>query len=66
MTQSESIKSAVASGQLMASAAANIEAYLAAGLPAWVGESIGELVKGGQWSELNDRFYRELEGGLQE
>jgi phosphoglucomutase len=63
MTQSESIKSAVASGQLMASAAVNIEAYLAAGLPAWVGESIGELVGGGQWSELNDRFYRELEFG---
>ena len=63
MTPSEKIQSAVTAGQLMASAAANINAYLAAKLPDWAQSSIGELVEKGAWSELNDRFYRELEFG---
>jgi phosphoglucomutase len=63
MTQSERIKAAVGSGELMPSAAANIEAYLSAKLPGWVESSIRELVDAKAWGELNDRFYRELEFG---
>ena len=63
MPQSDPIQSAVRAGHLMPSAAANISAYLAAGLPAWAQASIGELIEGGAWGELNDRFYRELEFG---
>jgi phosphoglucomutase len=38
-------------------------AFLAARLPAWAEESIGELVAMEAWGELNDRFYRYLEFG---
>ncbi|HEY5228181.1 MAG TPA: phospho-sugar mutase, partial [Opitutaceae bacterium] len=63
MTQSERIKAAVSAGELMPSAATNIEAYLDAKLPGWVESSISELVDAKAWGELNDRFYRELEFG---
>lgn len=63
MTNTDSLKSAVEAGKLMPAAAANISAYLAAKLPAWAEASITELIEGGAWSELNDRFYRELEFG---
>ena len=63
MTPSEKLRAAVASGALMPAAAANINAYLSAKLPAWAQSSIGELVDNGSWGELNDRFYRELEFG---
>jgi len=63
MTPSAALPSAVADGSLMPSAAANINAYLGAGLPAWAAASIAELVERRAWGELNDRFYRELEFG---
>jgi phosphoglucomutase len=63
MTQSAKIQSAVSAGKLMAAAGTNIVAFLEAGLPAWALESIGELIENESWSELNDRFYRELEFG---
>ena len=63
MTPSEKLQAAVASGALMPAAAANINAYLSARLPAWAQSSIGELIDNGAWGELNDRFYRELEFG---
>jgi phosphoglucomutase len=63
MTLTDSLPSAVASGALMPSAAANIAAYLKAGLPAWATSSIHELIVQQAWPELNDRFYRELEFG---
>ena len=63
MTPSEKLQAAVASGALMPAAAANINAYLAAKLPAWAQSSIGELIDNASWGELNDRFYRELEFG---
>lgn len=50
-------------GQLLPSAAENLAAWLAAGLPAWAQDSMRELVERGQWAELNDRFYRYLEFG---
>jgi len=63
MTSFAALPSAVAAGSLMPSAAANINAYLGAGLPAWASASIAELVERQAWGELNDRFYRELEFG---
>ena len=63
MTQSEKLQSAVSASKLMPAAADNITAYLAAKLPPWAQSSIGELIDNGSWSELNDRFYRELEFG---
>jgi phosphoglucomutase len=47
----------------MPSSTASIAAYLSAGLPAWAKSSITELLEKRNWSELNDRFYRELEFG---
>ena len=55
------VASAVASGQLLPSAAENLAAWLSADLPAWARESIAELLVREAWSELNDRFYRYLE-----
>ncbi len=63
MTKPAAIDAAVRAGQLMPAAAASISAYLAAGLPPWAQASIGELLEGRSWGELNDRFYRELEFG---
>lgn len=57
------VASAVASGQLLPSAAENLAAWLSADLPAWARESITELLAREAWSELNDRFYRYLEFG---
>jgi phosphoglucomutase len=63
MTSTDPLAAAVAAGALMPSAAANIRAYLQAGLPAWATASINELIDQQAWAELNDRFYRELEFG---
>jgi phosphoglucomutase len=63
MTSTDPLSAAVAAGALMPSAAANIGAYLQAGLPAWATASIHELIDQRAWAELNDRFYRELEFG---
>ena len=63
MTTLAKIQSATAAGQLMPSAADNITAFLAAGLPAWAKDSIDELIAQAAWGELNDRFYRYLEFG---
>lgn len=63
MTPTDKISAAVKAGKLMASAADNLNAWLAGGLPAWALQSLGELIERGEWSELNDRFYRYLEFG---
>jgi phosphoglucomutase len=63
MTDSDHLQSGVFSGQLMAASTANVAAYLAADLPDWAHASIRELLAKRRWSELNDRFYRELEFG---
>jgi len=63
MSHSEKISAAVQAGKLMASAADNLNAWLAGGLPAWAQQSLAELIERGEWSELNDRFYRYLEFG---
>jgi phosphoglucomutase len=63
MTPTDQILAAVKAGKLMASAADNLNAWLAGGLPAWAQQSLLELIERGEWSELNDRFYRYLEFG---
>ena len=63
MNQSEKISRAVQDGQLLSSAAENLNAWSQAGLPAWAQQSMTELIDRGEWSELNDRFYRYLEFG---
>ena len=63
MTTLDRIEAAVKAGKLLASAAENLRAFLAAKLPAWAHASIEELVAKETWSELNDRFYRYLEFG---
>ena len=60
------IENAQRAGTLLPAAAENILAFLDAGLPAWAEQSIAELVSGGKWSELNDRFYRYLEFGTRD
>ncbi|MDI1337516.1 MAG: phospho-sugar mutase [Lacunisphaera sp.] len=63
MTPTEKISQAAKDGKLMASAADNLNAWLKADLPAWAQQSLAELIERGEWSELNDRFYRYLEFG---
>jgi phosphoglucomutase len=63
MTTTESIRAAAQAGKLLPASEGNINAFLAAGLPAWARDSIGELAAREAWAELNDRFYRELEFG---
>jgi len=63
MSTLQRIQSAAQSGQLLPAAADNLSAWLAAGLPAWTGASVDELVAQGAWAELNDRFFRYLEFG---
>ena len=63
MNYSDQIALAVKNGQLMSSAAENLQVWFNAGLPVWAQQSLAELVARGEWSELNDRFYRYLEFG---
>jgi phosphoglucomutase len=63
MMPTEKIAQAVKDGKLLPSAAENLNAWLQAGLPEWAAKSMAELVERGEWSELNDRFFRYLEFG---
>jgi len=63
MTIPSAISQATKDGKLLPAAAENIATFLAAPLPAWATASIAELVNRGEWSELNDRFFRYLEFG---
>lgn len=63
MTTQDRIQAAAQAGSLLPSAAENLAAFLSAGLPAWAGDSIDELVAKSAWGELNDRFFRFLEFG---
>jgi phosphoglucomutase len=57
------LQTAASAGQLLPSTLKNLETWLSAGLPAWAIASLQELVAKQEWSELNDRFYRDLEFG---
>jgi phosphoglucomutase len=63
MTPTEKIAQAAKDGKLLPSAAENLNAWLRAGLPDWAAKSMAELIERGEWSELNDRFFRYLEFG---
>jgi phosphoglucomutase len=57
------IRQAVMNGQLLESAAKNIEQMLARGTSTRIAESVAELVANGEWAELNDRFFKTLAFG---
>jgi phosphoglucomutase len=57
------LDAAVQAGDLLASAAENIQILLKASRSAIDEASVAELAKAQQWSELNDRFYKTLAFG---
>jgi phosphoglucomutase len=58
------IGDAVKSGKLLQSSADNIAFFLnESGAEEWERASLEELVNGGEWTELNDRFYQTLKFG---
>ncbi len=58
------IAAAVNDGNLLAESERNIRAWLECeSLPDWARDSLAELVDGGCWEELNDRFFRPLAFG---
>jgi phosphoglucomutase len=57
------IENATASKLLLASAADNIRALLNSGSSEFYSRVISELIAGGHWDELSDRFYKTLEFG---
>lgn len=60
----ESVRKAAENGQLLLSARENLEVWLAADyLPAWVHESMRELIEAEAWEELNNRFYQTMKFG---
>ncbi|MDG2122818.1 MAG: phospho-sugar mutase [Verrucomicrobiales bacterium] len=64
MTQIEdAISTAVANGDLLKTAAANIRSLLASSSCPRVEASIAELVADNQWTELNNRFFKALSFG---
>ena len=58
-----SLQSAASAGHLLPSTFANLQTWIAAGLPAWATASLEELVAQQAWGELNDRFYCDLAFG---
>lgn len=64
MSVIEKIEAAGSDGKLLESAVKNLKVWASADfLPAWVGESIQELVEQEAWDELNDRFYQNMAFG---
>lgn len=54
---------AVAAGQLLASSSANIQQLLARSTSPFYATVVDELIAAGNWTELNDRFFRTLAFG---
>ncbi|MFZ9202127.1 MAG: phospho-sugar mutase [Opitutales bacterium] len=53
-----------ASGKLSPATLANLRLWLGSGsLPAWATQALGELSAAGEWSELEDRFYKGIAFG---
>ena len=63
MEKSAAIESAVAAEKLLGSSATNIRRTLENKASPIAAQSIAELIEAGQWTELNDRFYRSLAFG---
>ncbi|MGI9242893.1 MAG: phospho-sugar mutase, partial [Verrucomicrobiales bacterium] len=59
----DSLDQAVANNQLLASSAENILGLLGSSTNPIYHAAIAELVEGGHWEELNDRFYKKLAFG---
>ena len=59
----ELIERAVADGQLLESTGANIAALLEGATSEFYAQVLTELIEGGHWSELNDRFDQTLAFG---
>jgi len=57
------IENAVSDGKLLEASATNIQRVLENVSSPVAGQSIDELVQAGEWTELNDRFYRSLAFG---
>lgn len=58
------IDDAINAGDLLKASARNMREWLQAeGMPKWVGKSIAQLVDEGEWTELNDRFHKNLAFG---
>ena len=57
------VERAVAEGKLLESSGANIRRTLESKTSPIAAQSISELIEAGEWTELNDRFYRELAFG---
>ncbi len=60
---SKTLESAVASGSLLKSSRENILKHLAGSINPVAALAVEELVNGGEWGELNDRFYKTLAFG---
>lgn len=53
-----------AAGKLSPATLSNLRLWLgSAGLPAWGAQAIGELAEAGEWSEIEDRFYKGIAFG---
>ena len=63
MDEMAKIENAVSAGTLLESSATNIRQVLESASSPVVSQSIGELVEAGEWTELNDRFFRSLAFG---
>lgn len=59
----ENLDSAVANGELLGSSRDNIVSHLAGAISPVAEAAVTELVDAGEWSELNDRFYKTLAFG---
>ena len=57
------VQAAVQAGKLLPASAENIAVLLGSGGSTLYKESVAELVDGGQWAELDDRFFRTLAFG---
>lgn len=54
---------AEAAGKLLENSAEALRQWLGAGLPSWAQESLEELIEGGEWEELNNRFFQTIAFG---
>jgi len=63
MDEMGKIEDAVSAGTLLESSATNIRRVLESAPSPVVSQSIAELVEAGEWTELNDRFFRSLAFG---
>ena len=63
MDEMAKIENAVSAGTLLESSATNIRRVLESASSPVVSQSIAELVEAGEWTELNDRFFRSLAFG---